>query len=413
MKKIVIHSQDGINPQVKLWAREAAQEFLDMFPEYKNSFQIAFRDDEQSLHKEITQAEYDALPDSHYKRQFIKTTEGTWLVPYESMAWFLAQAKKPNPRGGPDKIDVSNLMALQKARIEQKANDEVVVSLVKGEFKQSCYGYAFEKFGSVLSVDACREKEFFKTIFIHELGHVFRATHEHRGHIIKQKGFHCTNHLCIMGAGNYEQLRDERLRRKALGHPPFCDECIASMREYMEQMPELTKEIQVEQFYRNLPELPHNNDEWKREFRTFYQNVANRDGDIYSEDDTAHNYIARIKRSNGTSLEIEANNEYNVAIGAKDTNGRDEMPSIKDMKDLVKLAQSKNSGMNFGKDNEPEFNARLLIACLEATPQPLEMRNQPEITSEFLTQLQPETRRHLQSALNPPSRTLQSSQQTR
>ena len=166
--------------------------------------------------------------------------------------------------------------------------------------------------------------------------------------------------------------------------------------------PELTREVHVEHFRGSLPVLPHNNDNWKNDYRTFYQGVAQRDGDTYVESPDSANYLARIKRTDGSTLEIEANNEYNVALGATNTSDGTDIPSLKDMRDLVKLAQSKNSGMDFAADNDPEFNARLLIACLEAHPQPLKMRNQPEVTPEFLAQLKPETKRQLLFAMNPP-----------
>lgn len=414
MKKIVIHSQDGIDARQKLWAREAAHEFLEMFPEYRNSFRIEFRDDAHLTHKEISQAEYDALPDNAEKLQFIRTANGTWLVPYESMQWFVEQAKKPNRRRGTDKIDVHILTALQFARIQRKAPDEYVVSIVKGDFDPNCYGLTNGD-AFTLSSDSCQEKEFFKTIFIHEMGHIFNATHANRAHTIQRNGPHCTNPLCIMGASNYHQLRDERLRRRANGQPPFCDDCISSMRDYMANIQGLTREIQVEhhtppqpqqprrEFMETLPVLPHNNNNWKNEFREFYQNTAARDGDTYSEDTNSQNYLARIKRPDGSSLEIEANNEYNVAIGTANAPDGDDIPPLKDMRDLVKLAQQKNSGMNFGRDNEPEFNARLMIACLEVRPQPLAMRNQPDITPEFLAQLKPQTKRQLQNLINPPT----------
>lgn len=400
MKKIAIAIQNNVDSNYKKWAKEATDEFLQMFPEYKNSFSIEIRDDANINDKEISQAQYDALPNDSYKQKFIKSTNGKWLVPYKSLEWTLAQAKKTSTQNTPNRVDVRKVMSLQADRIENQAQDEIVVSLVKGQFNPYCYGYAYEKYGSVLAVDACRDEEFFKTIFIHELGHVFRATSKDRDNTVEINGSHCTNNLCIMGASNYDKLTEERVERKNRGQPPFCDECISSMREYMENMPELVKELQSEQFNQHLPVLPHNNDNWKNSYREFYRNVAERDGNKYLEDNKSKNYIARIKKNDGSTLEIEANNEYHVALGAKDCNGDDDIPSLDDMRDLVKLAQSKKSGMNFGKDNDAEFNGRLLIACLEAKPKPLDMSNKPIVNHEFLEQLRPETRRHLRNILN-------------
>lgn len=408
MKKIVIASQDGTPPQFKKWAKDAVVEFLAVFPEYKNSFGIVFRDDAHATHKKISQAEYDRLPDDGQKLLFVKDDDGNWLVPYESMAWYLAQAKKANLRRGSDTVDLSVLNALNGAYIGEKAPDEIICNLIGDRFSANCYGYGAQ--GRMMAIStsnpACQDEEFFKTIMMHELGHIFRATHIDREHTVYDPvaGDHCTNSDCIMGDRDYERLSQERLARKARGNPPFCNECIAAMREYMENMPELTKEVEVQhifqperpEFVAQLPELPHNDDSWKDGIRAFYRNVSAREGSVYKEAEDKINYLAKLERLDGSVLEIEANNEYNVALGAKNKDGQDEVPSLQDMRDLVKLAQSKNSGMNFAEGNEPEFDGRLLIACLEAKPQPLDMKNKPELTPEFLAQLTPATKQKLQ-----------------
>lgn len=68
---------------------------------------------------------------------------------------------------------------------------------------------------------------------MHEFGHILNATHERRPHTKDDPalGVHCTNDKCIMGESNYHDLTRERLERKRKNRPPFCDECIAAMRE--------------------------------------------------------------------------------------------------------------------------------------------------------------------------------------
>ena len=207
-----------------------------------------------------------------------------------------------------------------------------------------------------------------------------------------------------MGDDNYEQLAREYKQRKLNDKPPFCNDCIAAIRDCMSRMSDLTKEVVLQEFIQTLEPEPHNDNEWKHGLREFYQAVAQRDGSTYKEDRKSSNYMAKIVRTDGSSLSIEANNEYHVALGASDKNDVPDVPSLEDMRDLVKYAQSKNSGMTFGKDNEPEFNARLMIACLEAKPQPLKMRNQPKIDEAFLSKLSAETRRHLKIVLAPQTR---------
>ena len=410
MKKIVIYVQDGVSPLHKKWANEAAQEFVAMFPEYKNSFKIEQKDDAHASNKDISQAQYDLLPDGEHKRKFIKTTSGTWLVPYESMAWYVAQASLGLQKGV---VDAYKMAKAQADFLDNNNSNDVFISIVKGNFKvpndtEVLYGLTHDNKTITLSAAACGEENLFKTIFIHELGHVFKATHDSRAHITQDpsKGTHCTTPACIMGDDNYEGLAIEYQNRKMRKQPPFCDECIAAIRECMSHMPELVKEVQSEQrapqpedeFIETLPVLPHNNPSWKKDLRLFYKQVAEDHHYEYKENRLSENYMAKLKKSDGSILNIEANNEYHVALGATDGNGNSDIPSLQDMRDLVKYAQSKNSNMNFGKNNEPEFNARLMIACMEAH---CEMKNQPQITPEFLAHLTPQTRQMLQNTLHP------------
>ena len=447
MKKIVLHIPAKMNRALKTAGKEAIEEFVSMFPEYKDSFRIEIRDDANIRGKEISQAEYDAMPDNETKRQCLASPRGTWLLPHKSMEWYILSSQV----SGSDKIDVKKMTTQQSAYVVNDENIEIPICLVNNNLSPSCYGYTggviktkngveTEAVSVVVSAKACQNNEdLIKTIIIHELGHVFNATHAGRANVVESNGPHCKNHLCIMGASDYPELNRERLRRKQNGNPPFCDECIASMRECMSRMPELTRRVQaqqmpqqpiqtpqpqqtpsvvskpysmpvaqrknpsamppLEQWHECLKPEPHNNREWKKDIREFYQNVAARDGDTYKENIKSQNYVARIKRADGSTLEIEANNEYNIALGRTKTPDGDNTPTIQDMRDLVKLAQQKRSGMNFSPDNTPEFNARLLIACLEAHPK-IAMKNQPHITSEFLTKLKPETKHHLQTIVN-------------
>ena len=400
MKKIVIHAQKGIKPELKLTAKQAVEEFLGMFPEYKNSFKIEFSDDNFFIEEIIKKSRVSERPNE------INATKLTEL---------LNQDVYDNKRFEEIPLCLVNDYIFDKKK--DHYDREILTDCLglTGSVKDTS---GDKEFNSVaVSAKACgADKELIKTIFIHELGHVFHATHENRKNV---SDFHCENDLCIMGARNYPILSRERLRRKTRGKPPFCDECIASMREYMSHMPELVKEVNaqprepvVQEQQRiistvprmpdvpveTLPVLPHNDRSWKKDLRTFYKQVANDHNYEYKEELTAQNYLVRMKRQDGSVLDVEANNEYNIALGAKDAEGNADIPSVEDMRDLVKYAQSKGSNMNFGKKNEPEFNARLMIACLEAK---LKMRHAPKVDDAFLAQINPETKERLQKLLNP------------
>lgn len=401
MKKIVIHTQKGIKPELKLTAKQAVEEFLNMFPEYKNSFKIEFRDDHFFIEEAINKSRVPERPNE------INATKLTEIlnrdvcdnkrfeeIPLCLVNDYIFDKKKDYY----DREILTDCLGLT-GSVKNESNNKEYCSVA-------------------VSAKACgADKELIKTIFIHELGHVFNATHENRKNV---SGFHCENDLCIMGARNYPILSRERLRRKNKksklypnGRPPFCDDCIASMREYLSHMPELVKEVNVQPREEtkttpviNHPEilreillvLPHNDPSWKKDLRAFYKQVANDNDYEYKEKLLSGNYLARMKRQDGSVLDIEANNEYNIALGARDAEGNADIPSVEDMRDLVKYAQSKGSNMNFGKKNEPEFNARLMIACLEAK---LKMRHAPKVDDTFLAQINPETKERLQKLLNP------------
>ena len=401
MKKIVIHSPKEVSQDIKDAAAEAVQDFIDMFPEYKDSFVIEHQDTGVIQDKIISQSEYDAMPDNDYKRQFVKSGDRYILTPQDS--------------AHPDKINLPKLAYLLGYTYSHYAKDDLPICLVNRDVVPFCYGFT----GGTKTTDAiaistvtCQNnKEFIKTIIIHELGHAFNATYKERINVHNDAnlGPHCTNADCIMGESNYSYLNQKRLERKQQGRPPFCDECITAIRECMAHMPELTRAVEAQtrqpqptnEFRETLPVYPHNSLSWKKDLRLFYKQVAVDNNYEYKENLSSQNYMAKLKKADGSVLDIEANNEYHVALGATDTQGHSTIPSLKDMRDLVKYAQSKNSGMNFAPNNEPEFNARLMIACLEAQPRPLKMRNNPRVTQEFLAQLDPQTRQHLQNALHP------------
>lgn len=113
MKKLIIEAPSGLDPKYKLWAREAAGEMLSLFPEYKSSFQIEF--DELCRHgqTEIDQAAFDRLPDDEFKRKFVRLSNGKYLVPYASEAWYLAQSSAENRANGIDAADMENTASLK------------------------------------------------------------------------------------------------------------------------------------------------------------------------------------------------------------------------------------------------------------------------------------------------------------
>lgn len=399
MKKIIIQTQQGINPQYKLWAQEAVQEMLKMFPEYRSSFKIEFDDSQTNGKDKISQQEFDQLPDNADKKEYIKLKNGEYLVPHASTLWYLRKASQKNRRNKINAVDITEFGRLKADYLEKNLSDAIIFSLLKEQINPPCYGYGIEGLNAVLSTLDCPDKEFFITIFMHEFGHILKATHKNREHTRSDPdlGTHCTVDKCIMGESNYDELNQERLARKQNNNPPFCDDCIAAMRDYLEKMPGLTKGLTISSV-NDLPVLPHNNDNWKEEHRRFFTAAAQSRGLDYSEDATNANYKAQLTKPDGSTLDIEANNEYNLSVGARKADGSATIPDYEDFADLARKAREKNCIMEFGDIRDDEYKARLLIACLEIEP-PLKTKGAPHLTPEFLNNLEPETKIRLNKAI--------------
>ena len=399
MKKIIIETPAGTNPKYKLWAKEAAEEMLSLFPEYKSSFKAEFSDCRPQNKSEIDVSEYVSLPNDDYKKKFIKLPNGNYLVPYASEQWYLMAASEENRRKGINGVDMAKYGQLKAENMIRTNSQDLVVSLVNEKIEPAFYGYGIEKLNAVLSTQTCDDKELFITIFMHVFGHILNATHDQRGntHYDADLGTHCTNDKCIMGERGYVGLTQERLARKKKNQPPFCDECIASMRETLENMPGLVKAVTVS--HNNvLPVLPHNNDNWKAGWRKHYQAIAARDNNIYHEDTKNPNFVADITRADGSKLNLEANNEYNLSMSAVKSDGTDDIPSVKDFADVVARAAKENCQIEFASIEDDEFRARLLIACLEAQPR-MKTKGAPSITPTFLRNIDSRTKQRLEKAM--------------
>lgn len=399
MKKIVIETPSGTSPQHKLWVQEAAREMLEIFPEYKSSFKIEFDDCRPQQKTEIAQADFARLPDDDYKKKFIQLPNGSYLVPYASERWYLEQASAGNRQKGLTGVNMEEYARLKAENMIRNQSQDLVVTLLNEKIEPSFYGYGIEKMNAVLSTLACDDKDLFITIFMHEFGHILNATHQQRPHTKDNPdlGIHCTNDKCIMGENGFVGLTQERLSRKQKGQPPFCDECIASMRETLENMSGLVKAVTVSHS-NALPVLPHNNDNWKNGWRSHYKAIAARDKTVYHEDVKNPNFVADITRADGSKLNVEANNEYNLSLGIVTADGRDDIPTINDFADVVAKAAADDCQIEFADIADEEFKARLLVACLEASPR-MKTKGAPNITAAFLKKIDAQTKLRLQKAM--------------
>ena len=75
------------------------------------------------------------------------------------------------------------------------------------------------------------DRENFKTVLMHEFGHVIGLTYEGRENSADIYGTHCTDEdgLCIMQQrvdGNFSDITRARLALKRENLPPICSDCI-------------------------------------------------------------------------------------------------------------------------------------------------------------------------------------------
>lgn len=145
-------------------------------------------------------------------------------------------------------------------------------------------------------------------------------------------------------------------------------------------------------------DVPDNDPSFKKAYREVFEPAARKEGSTYVENLKAKSYQAQIKKADGTIDNIEATSATNVSISSVNKDGAAQVPGMERFENIVAYANKKNARVAFGDIKTPEFMARLMIACLEATP-PAKMRGQPKLDKEFLTQIEETTKTRLQAAL--------------
>jgi len=178
-----------------------------------------------------------------YKDKYPIKILGNWYNkegPHESVGWYIKNAKKRAiTEGRMNQISTDQYM-------EDMASDPWVKKIPQWQIlitKQDLYGHGVnwclgrseEDQGCIVSTARfLRENEFdledFKTVLMHEFGHIISLTNEQRVHTEEQAGPHCTNTGCIMQQrmdGNFKDITQIRLAAKRLyGLPPICQDCI-------------------------------------------------------------------------------------------------------------------------------------------------------------------------------------------
>ena len=87
--------------------------------------------------------------------------------------------------------------------------------------------------------------EGFKTVVMHEFGHMIGLTPTGRKNSHEQLGTHCIDDGCIMQQrmdGDFRDITLKRLERKSKGLPPICSDCITAGNQYFQR--EMINQIQ-------------------------------------------------------------------------------------------------------------------------------------------------------------------------
>lgn len=412
VKKIVIEAENGVSQEYQLWAKEAVEDFLKLFPEYKDKFEIVSRKDWHEPKYTITKEEFEKYKAMNLASidYFVKQDDGTYLVPNLSAKWALEYAfdKKTGEINASKLVDArnewSNFNVRQKEEYRPLSlvlTDKKLFGITDGGRRQFAFGLGSTNIGAVISTATSGNKDRFKRLIWHEFGHVFNATHAERGNVIDELGWHCTSGKnCIMAPYSPHSLEDADEKM------PFCDECISSMREYISQMHGIKKEQTQEQ--QNSPRTttvnsvrPQRNDNgdmsYIKKLDTFFKAAAEKRQAEYTRNEESDHYQAQIKEQNGITTNIEATSLYNLSASAMDKDGKPCVPEMETFRDMVALARSNNSIIEFGDIKTPDFKAKLMLACLEAEP-PMEMDGAPTLSEEFLNSLSPDIRAALEAA---------------
>lgn len=257
-KHIYIVSQAGTKPEYAAAVENGVRDFMAMFPEYEDDYPISYLGQWHSKKAIIDRRGYMSLPPDD-RSLYIRTTDGNYLVPYESTSWSMAIAKySALNHGRPDQIDASMLLELMESDPTVANIPQIDIHLVKddafamsgGRPNNFVYGVGQTDKGFVLSTKRFEQmygdnpeylKEVIKTITIHELGHVFNATVVGRHNVANRDGYgpHCDCPGCVMRTDTRAKpnvLTNDRLARAAHGEPPMCPECIAMAKVHFAEL---------------------------------------------------------------------------------------------------------------------------------------------------------------------------------
>ena len=410
MKTFFFNFEDGLDEQYIDWAKEAVQDFINLFPEYKDNFSTderniaydnlgilqAIAEKNKQTYKERKRAQQSTedFDETSFWQMFEKLPDGSYKA---SLKKQIALATRNGM------IDIQKLSRLQADSVGNmySASTPILINITKQKAHGNIRGIS-DELGINVSAGTCAAlgytgedlKTYFKDIIIHELGHTFNATHEERQNTVENLGSHCTDKNCLMY--EYAYTNESFNRRKKLKEP-FCADCMISMRDFMQNRLHFTKANESQTLHVHQGQDKSNTAEnttnavvdkdFKKALREIFQPSAAKQKAEYKEDIKAPDYRAEITHANGSVDTIVAKSANNIALSAKDKDGKPKMPNMQRFRDIVALAQKQGSVIEFGNIKSPDFKARLMLACMEAKPA-MKMLGAPELNDEFVQSIQ-------------------------
>ena len=398
---IMIDVAKDVDRGYAVCASNACKEFLELFPEYKDKFDIQLRygdtiyncktGETKSYNPTISEQQIQNMSD---KDMYIKQSDGRYLIPEGSMEWYEQFGKRTDGQLNYNKINKPRVDWVNRyTNYMDTRYFHLGITNKKLYNEDGLFGYGIScpQAGAFVSTSGFN-KEHFKRLIWHEFGHVFGAIHNEREGITNtQYGEHCAHEGCVMRDLVYADLMEADKPNL------FCDDCIESMKQYLRTVikPRNNENsLEVEDNIQELPDNREKDDSFKLQWREFARDLADRTNTTLSEDEKDINFNAKLTSQDGSYTRITASSTNNVALMARDDKGNKKVPDMEVFTALAEKAQQNDQSINFGNITSPEFKARLLIACITKEP-PVKMQNAPEVSAKFLEQISTQSKNYL------------------
>ena len=223
IRQILIFNQEGMD-EFASYAKKAIEDVMNCFPDYKDRFPIKIVGNWKS-------GNYRTYENGKFN-----------LTPYESIDWYIEQAKKkaieegrwePTKQINVDEMCHCLLLDPYFRKIPQFGIYLTKYDLYSSNASNYCLGQTVPGRYSIISTNRFwNETKFdvdnFKTVIQHEFGHILLFTNGDRPNVKEVLGPHCTVPYCIMQQrmnGDMSDITKRRIARKLKGFPPMCPDC--------------------------------------------------------------------------------------------------------------------------------------------------------------------------------------------